>query len=165
MERETLEAARGVAFRYLGISARSRAEIERRLEREAFPPDVIAAVVAELEAQNYLNDAQFAQDWIADRADRKKYGKGRLKAELQRRGVEKEFIEKAVGDVEDEAEVQRALAAARPKWHAERLEGADNATLQAEKRKLANFLLRRGFSWAIIKQVFAQLMVNEEELF
>ena len=164
MEKSGLEAARGVAYRYLGFSARSRAEIERRLEKDEFPPDVIAAVIVELEAQNYLNDAQFAQDWIADRADRKKYGKGRLKAELQRRGIDKELIEEAMEDVAEEEEVKRALAAARQKWHPERIAEADHESRQAEKRKIAAFLQRRGFSWAIIKQVFAQLMANDEEL-
>ena len=36
MNAEDLEAARGVAFRYIGYAARSRSELEKRLEREEY---------------------------------------------------------------------------------------------------------------------------------
>lgn len=162
MTTNDLEAAFAVAFRFIGYAARSRAEVERRLERDEFAPEVIAAVVAEMEARGWLDDTQFAQNWVADRADRKKYGRTRLAAELRRRGVDKETLQEALGAVDDATELERALAAARPRWRPDLAAGGENATLQAEKRKLANFLQRRGFSWAIITQVFTELMANQE---
>ena len=44
MNAEDLEAARAVAFRFIGYAARSRSEMEKRLEREEYAPDIIAAV-------------------------------------------------------------------------------------------------------------------------
>ena len=64
MEAGMLEAARAVAFRYLGYAARSQAEIERRLIKAEFTPDVIATVVAEMTAQGFLDDEKFAQAGI-----------------------------------------------------------------------------------------------------
>jgi regulatory protein len=162
MDVQALEAARAVAFRFLGFAARSRVEIERRLERGGFDSATIATVIAELEAQGYLDDAKFAQDWVEDRAERKKYGRGRLTAELRRKGVEKELVTEAIDSVGDEEEYTRALAAARPKWSVERTIGLDSKAILAEKRKLANFLQRRGFSWSIITKVLEELMVKEE---
>ena len=161
MNKADLEAARTVALRFMGYAARSRAEVERRLERAEFAPDVVAAVLAELEERGWLDDAQLAQAWVADRADRKKYGRQRLAAELKRKGVEKETLQEAVGAIEDAEELERALAAARLKWRPEILETGDRSALQTEKRRLAAFLQRRGFSWEIITQVLAQLMAEK----
>ena len=162
MEGETLEAARVVAFRFLGYSARSRSEMQKRLERDGFPEEVIAAVLAECKARGWIDDEKFARDWIADRADRKGYGRTRLAAELRNRGVDPETVGEAMEAVDDDAELARAVAAARPKWPAARLADLDFSALQAEKRRLANFLQRRGFNWRIIGQVFAILMENQE---
>ncbi len=162
MDAETLEAARSVAFRYLGYAARSQAEIERRLTKAEFAPDVVAAIVDEFTARGWLDDVKFAQDWVADRADRKRYGKSRLASELRNRGVDKETTQDALDTMDDASELARALAAARPKWRADVMNEADRDTLQSEKRKLAGFLQRRGFSWGIITQVFAELTANTE---
>lgn len=157
-----LEAARAVAFRYLGYAARSQAEIERRLTRDEFAPEVIAAVIAEFTAEGWLDDAKFAQDWLADRADRKKYGKGRLAAELRRKGVDREALDTALEAVDEEAELERARAAARQKWRAESFIGLDRSAIQSEKKRCADFLLRRGFAWPIITQVLRELLTNQE---
>ncbi len=157
-----LEAARAVAFRYLGYAARSQAEIERRLTRDEYTPEVIAAVIAEFTAQGWLDDTKFAQDWLADRADRKKYGKGRLAAELKRKGVDRETLNAALEAVDEEAELERARAAARQKWRHESFVGLDRNEIQAEKRRCGDFLLRRGFAWPVITQVLQELLANQE---
>lgn len=159
---DSLEAARVVAYRYLGHSARSHAEMERRLTRAGFTTEVIEKVIGELEARNWLDDTKFAQDWVDDRADRKKYGKQRLAQELRQRGVEREDIDAALETLDAESEVGRARAAAEAKWDAETLRKADFDTRQAEKKRMANFLQRRGFSWNTIEQVFRYFFANKE---
>lgn len=158
----SLEAARAVAYRYLGHSARSHTEMERRLERAGFEPKVTETVLEELEARGWLDDAKFAQDWVEDRADRKKYGKQRLAQELRHRGVDKENIQNALETLDAESETARAMAAAESRWDAETLKQADFETRQAEKRRMANFLQRRGFSWPTIEQVFREFFANKE---
>lgn len=160
MEPNDLEAARGVALRFLGYSARSRSEMQKRLERDEFTPEVIAAVLAEMEAHNWVNDAQFARDWVEDRADRKKYGKSRLAAELRRKGVDKDEVTAALGAVNEEDELERARAAAASKWKLDASE-TDREAIEAEKRRVAGFLQRRGFGWSIITKVLAEHTANQ----
>lgn len=162
MDAEALAAARNIAARYLGYSARSRTEIERRLNREEFTPDIIEAVIAEMEAAGWVDDAKFASDWVGDRADRKRYGRTRLAAELQRRGVDRETAGEALDTLDEEGELRRALEAARSRWKLEPGQPVDRATLDAEKRRVAGFLQRRGFGWPIITKVFHALTQNQE---
>ncbi len=161
MQPNNLEAARAVALRFLGYSARSRSEMQKRLERDEFAPEIIAAVLAEMEARNWVNDAQFARDWVEDRAERKKYGKGRLAAELRRKGVDKDEVTAALDTVEDADELARARSAAATRWKLSEDE-TDREALQAEKRRVAAFLQRRGFGWAIITQVLAERAANQD---
>src|SRR5581483_3123635 len=162
MNAQDLEAARAVAFRFIGYMPRSRAEVERRLARADFAPEVVAKVVAECEAVGWIDDEAFARRWVEDRADRKKFGAARLAAELRRKGIDKESVTEALSAASEEAELERARAAARSRWRADVVAGLAAEARDAEKRKLVNFLQRRGFSWPIITQVLAETMANKE---
>ena len=157
-----IEAARVVAFRFLGFAARTRSEIEQRLRRDEFPIEIVAQVIGELEGMGYLDDAGFARHWIEDRADRKRYGRTRLAAELNRKGVDRETASEALESIDEGAEYRRAADAARGRWTAEQLASLDAIALQKEKSRISGFLQRRGFSWQTIKKVLDGLMENPE---
>ena len=161
-ESNDLEAARNVAFRYLGFTARSSSEMVKRLARSEFTQETIEAVIAELVAQNYLDDEKFAQDWVEDRADRKRYGRRRLSQELSGKGIDKDTIQEAIGTVTDDDELRRAVDAAQAKWRNMDIQTLSREELDAEKRRLTGFLQRRGFSFAIIKKVFDTLIANSD---
>ena len=118
-------------------------------------------MIAECEGAGWVDDEKFAGDWIADRADRKMYGKSRLRMELQRKGIDKDTLTEALDKVDDDSERRRALAAIQVKWKPDIYGMMDRREQQAEKQKLSGFLMRRGFNWTTIKQVFAELMPND----
>jgi regulatory protein len=159
-----LKAARAVAFRFLGHSARSCVEIERRLERGGFDSEVSAAVVDELRRDGYLDDGRFATDWIQDRADRKGYGRSRLAAELNQRGVDRDTVKQVIGDVTQEDEIRRALDIAAAKAPVSLMPTLGSAELLQANHRLAQLLQRRGFNWDIVKQVLAHREENRREL-
>jgi regulatory protein len=161
MKNKDLDTARAVAFRFLAGSARSRTEIQRRLEKDEIEAPIIETVIAQLEAEGLLNDAQFARDWVADRADRKRYGRRRLAAELQRKGIDRELQDEALGTIDDDSEMRRA----REALQAGRFQVAaagDAAGCQAEQRRISGFLQRRGFGWNIIAQVLREQAQNRK---
>ncbi len=160
MKNLDIEAARAVAFRFLGYSARTRAEVEQRLKRDEFPAEIIAQVVAEMVAQGYLDDAGFARHWVDDRADRKKYGRTRLAAELNRKGVDRETTTEALDAIAEDDEYRRAKEAAVARWSTDDLLALDFPARQKEKSRITGFLLRRGFSWQIAKKVLDFLLEN-----
>ncbi|MCS6775935.1 MAG: regulatory protein RecX [Chloroherpetonaceae bacterium] len=158
----SLEAAYQIALRYLGHAPRSRAQIERRLTRGGFAPDIIAQVIDRLQSRGWVDDAQFARDWIDDRADRKRYGRRRLAQELRCRGVPAEQIEAALERLSPEAEIARALAALRARWEPQVLLQADPMSLRTEKQRIARFLQHRGFESDIITEALRQFLTPEE---
>ena len=90
---------------------------------------------------------------------RKGYGTRRLTLELQRKGIAQETIQETLSAQDPDAERQRALALAQKKW-ASRDENGDTAR---EKRRLTDYLLRRGFSYGVIRQVLTELSLEAEE--
>jgi len=163
MDSERLEEARKIALKFLAGTARSVVEIERRLSRADFEPEYIEAVIEEAKSRGWVDDTAFAQAWVEDRADRKGYGKTRLAQEMRGKGLDKETISDALGEIAPEAETQRAKDVAQSRWDKIYRDGLDSATVYAEKQKLSQFLLRRGFSYPIVRQVIAEVTQNNEE--
>lgn len=161
MKNLDIEAARVVAFRFLGYAARTRSEIEQRLLKDEFPPSIVAQMLGELEGMGYLDDADFARHWVEDRADRKRYGRTRLAAELNRKGIDRVTASEALDAIEEEDEVRRAAQAAATRWTPESLKLLDTVTLMKEKNRISGFLMRRGFSWQTIKKVLDVMMEND----
>jgi regulatory protein len=108
---------------------------------------VASEVVADLVARGYLDDAGYARHWVTTRAPRG-YGATRLRAELRARGVAPALIDAALGDVDADASLGRARELAR-----RRLPVLRRGRPERLASRLRDYLLRRGFSGAIVMRV------------
>ena len=143
------------ALNFIGYRPRSEAEIRTRLERDEWNETVIAACIAKLRELKFLDDAQFAADWVGSRSRSKPRGARLLKQELRHKGVEKEQIEAALPDANEEIEnavaalgkLERKLA----KW-----EGRERT------QKAIEMMARRGFGYGTVKTALARLEEEEE---
>ncbi|MBI4246294.1 MAG: RecX family transcriptional regulator [Candidatus Rokubacteria bacterium] len=119
----------------------------RRLRRRGAPEDVATAVVTDLGARGYLDDAAFARQWVETRAARG-YGADRLRAELRARGVESSLIDAALAPLTPEAALERARAVARRRLPVLRRGRADRLAA-----RLGDYLSRRGYAPAVVARV------------
>jgi regulatory protein len=148
------KAARLAAIDLLARKAWTRRELARRLARRGAPPEVAAAVVAELAERGYLDDESLALAWAEIRARVRKVGSIRLRQELGRRGVARELADRAVERAfEETPELDRALAAGR-----RRLPALRRARPERLAGRLAEYLLRRGYPGAIVRQAVKALV-------
>ncbi len=110
--------------------------------------DIFNEAVDKLKTYGYLDDEEFAHQFILSRIRNKPRGKSVLVLELISKGVDKQIAQKKVEElVEDEYEVLKRVY--RKKYRGEKLSIGDN--------KKIDFLRRKGFEWDLIKQ----LMDNE----
>ena len=143
---DSTETAYEKAIRFLGYRPRSEAEIRQYLKKQALTNERLGAVVERLKRAGLVDDAGFAGQWVENRAMFKPKAKRALRAELRAKGVAAKEIEAAVAGV-DEAKAARQLAAAR----APRLMRSSQKLSKLEfKRKLGEFLARRGFDYETI---------------
>ncbi len=138
------------ALSFLTARPRSRAEVRRRLlrprpNRQPPAPDVVDRVLARLERMGLLDDREFSGFWVEQRERFSPRAASAVRFELRQRGVAREITEEAVDSEQDEV---RALAAGRQRLRS--LGGLDYETF---RDRLGPFLLRRGFSYTIARQV------------
>lgn len=136
--------------RALGMLARrehSRAELARKLGPHG-DADEIAAVLDDLERENLLSNARFAEMLAHARTGR--HGSVRLKAELREKGVPAEVIEATLSEARD-----NDLAAAQAVWLKKFGTPPGNA---AERARQMRFLAGRGFPAEVIRKVLGGVL-------
>jgi regulatory protein len=140
------------AVRLLSYRPRSLAEVRRHLARAGVDEAVISAAVERLAREGYLDDTEFAHFWVENRQRFRPKGAYALRQELRQKGLDNSTIENAIAGLDSRAQ---ALAAARPK--ALKLANLAQDDPAAFRRKLGDFLLRRGFDYETIREVVARL--------
>lgn len=160
---ESADKAFVTALRALDSRPRSTYELRDKLRRKEFAPEVIERAIERLDTLGLVDDASFARRWVENRQYMKPRGKGALRDELRRKGIEREIADAVLGDEElvgDQAE--QAMAVGRSALH-KYASAADKMTFT---RKLGGFLQRRGFGFDTIRPVVDTLweeLQNDEE--
>ena len=143
---EQRHEALNYAFLLLSYKARTTVELDRRLVRKGFSPDIIKPTIERLAELKMVDDADFARRFAEDRVSIGHRGKRRVYSELLKRGLERRQIDAAIGNAPDETAGAREVAA---KFRRQ------NSRLAPEvlRRRLYGFLARRGFGPDTIRQV------------
>ncbi len=141
--------------------AMSRPHSEREImlwfrRRKVVDEVVIEKVLAKLKRLNIINDLNFVKWWVEQRNTFRPKGKNALKAELAQKGVHREIIDEVLKDTDRGAEQEMARQIAK-----KRLPRLANLDMQDQKRKLLEFLARRGFSYDVAKSVIDEMMKKE----
>ncbi|MHB9154768.1 MAG: regulatory protein RecX [Endomicrobiales bacterium] len=158
IEEEEQRHAMDYAFRLLGIRSRSEKELAERLRLKNFPPQAVDRVFNRLRELGYLNDAQFASDWVRYRTQQGK-GPSLIKAELRRKGISGEMIAEAFSGLEVSPE---DLAAQVRDIAEKKLKTLQGLPPRTAARRLAGYLVRRGFDLNTISEVLRSLRMEEE---
>jgi regulatory protein len=150
------------AVKALGRHMRTEAEMRRLMNSRVEPGDrgeaVIAAVVARLNEQRYLDDQSFAETYARLRHENEKLAARRVKQDLQQKGVAKDLIaetlESRYGQTSEEALAREHLAR-------KRLSKPENPK---ETARVMRRLVAAGFSTGVIYKILRQWDVPDEAL-
>lgn len=83
------------AIKLLALREHSRVELQRKLDKKGYHPDLIVTVLDQLAAQRKQSDARYAEHYVSVRAA-KGYGPARIEAELRERGIAATLAQEAV---------------------------------------------------------------------
>jgi regulatory protein len=137
------------AMLFLSYRARSEAEIRQNLRKHEYPETVIEHTLERLRRDGLANDDQFAQAWVENRNTFRPRSRRMMAMELKQKGLADEAIQSAIETVDDEAS---AYEAARKR--AARFKGLEWIDF---RKKLSEFLARRGYSYAVIAPVVTRI--------
>ena len=153
-----VEAARrtGLKEKTINLLARkpmSRRELERKLGEWEAGEEETAAICDRMEELGFLNDGEYAARLVRHYSA-KGYGERKLRDELYRRGIPREFWEEALARAEDSAGAIDAFIEKKL---------AGKTVDQKELKKVSDALVRRGFSWSDISNALGRYGARMEE--
>lgn len=145
------------------IRLRSEKEIRNYLKRLSFKRKIkdqeeisvqaTELLINKLKQKGLINDKEFAKAWWESRS--KKKGGRVIIQELYQKGIDKEIIEQIAGEADsnEEKTAEKLLEKKLKVW--------SKLPIQEFRTKAYNFLLRKGFSYSIVKGMVEAFIKKE----
>lgn len=146
-----IEATRKIK-RYCAYQERCHQEIVQKLRTYGADSDTVDHIIAHLIAENYLNEERFAKRFVSGKFEIKKWGKNKMIFELKARNIPSYIIQYALNEIEENKYCDTLDALAR-----KRLAAITGVDLQKRKKKLADYLLRRGWERHLVYDKIQEL--------
>jgi len=150
---EARHTAMTAALRLLSYRQRSEREMWDALRSRGIPEAIAGETLDRLRQLRLLDDQAFAEAWTESRQRNRPRGKRMLLAELAQKGIERELAQTSVAAIDEEA---AALRAGR-----KRSRTLGGLEFREFRRRLGDFLARRGFGYevceAAVKQLWAEV--------
>ena len=126
--------------RYCAYQERCHQEVRRKLQQMRMIPEAIDHIMAHLILNDFLNEQRFADNFVSGKFRIKKWGKNRITHELKLRQISSFNIQNALKEI-DEKDYRNTLDEIVKK----RLQQMRDTNKDLRKRKLADYLLHRGW--------------------
>ena len=125
---------------------RTEEQLRQKLRLGSYPEDIIDMVMDYVKSFGYINDQEYARNFIENRKDKK--SRREIYASLCQKGVKSEDIDAAFQECYEEHDAREAICTLlRKKGY-----DPENAD-RAETQKILGFLVRKGFRYEDIRQV------------
>jgi len=117
-----------------------------------FVEEIISPVITLFIDKGYLDDARLAEQWTDELAEKRRWGKIRIKNYLYEKGFAREDITAALENADE------AMFAENLVFLIKREAGSSKYDISDKKStaKLCNFLFRTGYSWDEIRPALAE---------
>ena len=146
------------ALHYLGFRMRSEFEVKKKLLDSGYGEAVVLEAIVKLRKLGFLNDESFSDALLQTRKRSSSRGPRAIRQELERKGIGKELQEKVLDSYSEDEQVKIATKLA------EKAAASNRSTPPMQlKQKIQDALLRKGYSFDIIKQALVTISFDREE--
>ncbi len=154
-EADPYTRAKTIVYNQLAYSAKTRGQLRKKLQAEGFEAELIEPLLDKFEAAKLIDDAEYAQTFVAQKSRTKKLSRAALRRELAERGVRGEEAENALAQRTDEQEREDAAELVRKKLRPG-MDLSDRAEKDKVTRRLLGMLARRGYSSSVSMSVIRE---------
>ncbi|WP_299434129.1 regulatory protein RecX [uncultured Maribacter sp.] len=138
---------------YCAYQDRCHKEVETKLRDMGMIPDAINQITTHLIQENYLNEERFSKSFARGKFRIKKWGKNRIVNELKQRQITKYNITIALKEIEQQDYIETLDILAK-----KRLSQIRETNIQQRKKKLADYLLYRGWESHLVYEKLKELI-------
>lgn len=154
---EELAKAKNKALALLSYRSRSVQEIKEKLKEKGIDERIIDQTVDDFLRVGLLNDQAFASAYAQTRMIQKPMSKRLLLQELTKKGVAESAalpaIEESYGNQTEESLASEIVSRRMGRYRKD--------PPQKARKKIADFLARRGFSWDVIQRIIQQVELDD----
>ncbi len=138
---------------YCAYQERCHYEVIEKLRGMHMIPEAIDQIVSHLIQENYLNEERFAKSFARGKFNIKKWGRNRIVRELKQRQISPFNIKSALSEIgeEDYHDTLDELAK-------KRLNQIKEQNIQKRRKKLADYLLYRGWESHLVYEKLQELI-------
>lgn len=149
----TIDEATKKLESYCTYQDRCHRDVITKLKDMRMIPEAIDNIVAHLIQENFLNEERFAKSFARGKFKIKKWGRIRITNELKQRGITRYNINSALKEIDDDLYAATFTALAK-----KRLRQLNETNIQKRKRKLADYLLYRGWESHLVYAKIQELI-------
>ena len=150
-EPDSFEHANNYALFLLNLRLRTEGEMKEKMRERGYTASVIEAVITDLQKQNFINDARFAEVFIRSLLEHKNFGFYMIKKKLMEKRLPMPLIEEQLANLisiaDEHAVAQRYLSK-------QGLELSTDLAYEA-RQKIAYKLKTRGFRSDVISKILS----------
>ncbi len=154
--KDSLQRCLNAALRLIAYRPRSEKEVRQRLQRHGFDGEYLEKSIAKLKEQGLIDDIAFARFWKENRETFSPRSRRMTKLELKRKGLSNDIIEQVIGEIDEGESAYRAAAK-----RATRLSKID---YQDFRKRLGDYLGRRGFNYSIINEITERIWQEQKHI-
>lgn len=136
------------ALKFLSFRSRSEKEVFDYLHKKEDAVEIITQVIAKLKEQKFINDFEFAKQWVESRMRFRPKSQKMLGFELKQKGINQDILDTVINDerlmINDLEQASNLVE--------KKIEKYKGLPRQEVFQKLGGFLARRGFDYDTIKK-------------
>ncbi len=152
--KDRLGRAQEQIYRFLSYRPRSEKEICDDLGKKELRDEEKKKIIGRLKEEKLIDDLEFARWFLEQRQTFRPKGSYALRQELRQKGIDQKIIDRILPGKEKELKLaKKALEKAEKKYA--------SFLGREKKEKLMAYLLRRGFSWEVVKKAVDEKGENE----
>lgn len=140
---------------YCAYQDRCHKEVISKLRAMNMIPEAIDLIVGHLIKENFLNEERFARSFARGKFNIKKWGRNRIENELKYREISKYNIKLAMEEIDSKEYLKSFNSLAK-----KRLAEIREKDLQKRRKKLADYLLYRGWESGMVYEKVYELVPN-----
>jgi len=148
-DQDARESTYQQALRWIQYRDRSKAEIQRNLQRRGVSEEIIDEVMGRLQRSGLIDDGRFARLWVENRNEFRPRSRRALSYELKEKGLDQAEVDGVLVNFDDS---EAAYSAAHRYAHK-----LQQLPWQAFRQKLFRHLARRGFDYDTAKDAIARV--------
>lgn len=151
ISKDNFSKAKSKALRILNKAEQSEKVLRDKLSD--FDEDTVNEVIEYMKDSRYLDDKGLAKRIAYSNSNISRFGKNKIKQNLYKKGIDRDSIEEAISDIDEDVEFENALYLGQKRYRS--IKNEDKNKIY---QKLSQHLIYKGFSYDITKKVISTIL-------